>query len=40
MSLEITDDHFIVCADCLMIIVNDDPSSLDDSFDEDAANER
>ncbi|HCA02677.1 MAG TPA: hypothetical protein DEO68_10950 [Halomonas campaniensis] len=40
MSLEIRDDHFMVCTDCQMIIVNDDASGLDYSLDEDVANER
>lgn len=40
MSITILDDNFMVCADCLMIIANDDASGLDYAMDEDAAAER
>ncbi|MBS9403675.1 hypothetical protein KG088_08530 [Halomonas sp. TRM85114] len=40
MPLEIIDDQFMVCPDCLMIIANDDASGLDDSLSEKEAVER
>ncbi|SDK68941.1 hypothetical protein [Billgrantia gudaonensis] len=33
----IVDDHFMVCADCLMIIANDDATGLDHFLDEESA---
>ena len=33
MSITILDDNFMVCADCLMIIANDDASGLDAEYD-------
>ncbi|MFN2332480.1 MAG: hypothetical protein ABR580_11615 [Halomonas sp.] len=34
---KIVDDHFMVCADCLMIIANDDATGLDHFLDEESA---
>ncbi|MEQ6918740.1 hypothetical protein [Halomonas aquatica] len=33
--VEVIDDDFMVCTDCLMIIANDDASGLDYSLDEE-----
>jgi hypothetical protein len=39
MSIEVIDDDFMVCTDCLVIIANDDSSGLDYSMgDDEAAN--
>jgi hypothetical protein len=38
--LEVIDDDFMVCTDCLMIIANDDASGLDYSLGEEEAEVR
>ncbi|WP_280553448.1 hypothetical protein [Halomonas sp. 25-S5] len=40
IGVDIIDDDFMVCTDCLMIIVNDDATGLDYSMDEEEAAER
>ncbi|MGM1051834.1 MAG: hypothetical protein ACQEXO_05505 [Pseudomonadota bacterium] len=40
MPVDIIDDAFMVCTDCLMIIANDDASGLDYSLSEEDAAER
>ncbi|MDR5893148.1 hypothetical protein QC820_09995 [Halomonas mongoliensis] len=40
MSIEVIDDQFMVCTDCLMIIANDDATGLDYSLSEEEAAER
>ena len=38
--VNVIDDNFMVCSECLSAIVNDDYSGLDYSYDEQEANER
>jgi len=38
--VEVIDDNFMVCTDCLMIIANNDATGLDYSMDEEEAAER
>jgi len=40
MGVDIIDDDFMVCTDCLMIIANDDASGLDYSLGEEEAEAR
>lgn len=40
MAISIVDNEFMVCADCQMIIANDDASGLDYRLDEEASAQR